>query len=656
MRIPRLRPSLALLILLFALLPALAAPVAEELTLFHVGDQESWLISAQGNRYDTPDDPISFYGGAARLSALLQQQRTAALAAGRAVLVLNAGDSFLPGPRLTASLKHLAQAAPGGGQDFYDAIVLRRLGFTAVCFGNHEFDLGPDVTAQFVAVAGTPYLSANLDFSGHAALQALVAEGRIAKTLIVDTPKGNRIAVIGATTPRLPDISSPGAVTVRDRDPAADEDTKLLALAPLLQAEIDRARSAGASVVVLLSHLQGYRNELKLVPKLSGLDVFVSGGGHELMTSPGMATILDEPAMIRGYPQVVALEDGSRVLGVTGNFGNRYIGELQLSLDAQGRVRRDADGVPLTGTGSRMHRVSGNPADADHVLPDPVIEAGVVQPVRAFIAALSEQKIATTPVELNGVRGSAAESGAQAQYGVRNSETNLGNLVADAGRFAAGTDLAIQNGGGIRTSIRAGEVSAGDVFNVLPFTNLIVQFRGLDAGQLRILMEHALANASPDGAASGRFAQVSGLRIVYDSRRPPLQLDADGRPAGGGRILSMTLDDGTQLVEDGIVRTGVRPLSLATIDFTARGGDGYPFARLGLTPEPLVHTIHYQEALLDYLSQPADKGGLGGVIDTRRYGPVDPQAGGGRLIDRALLKPVSGLPGRVSVGRREAAV
>ena len=194
------------------------------------------------------------------------------------------------------------------------------------------------------------------------------------------------------------------------------------------------------------------------------------------------------------------------------------------------------------------------------------------------------------------------------------------------------------------------------MFNVLPFTNLIVQFRGLDAGQLRILMEHALANASPDGAASGRFAQVSGLRIVYDSRRPPLQLDADGRPAGGGRILSMTLDDGTQLVEDGIVRTGVRPLSLATIDFTARGGDGYPFARLGLTPEPLVHTIHYQEALLDYLSQPADKGGLGGVIDTRRYGPVDPQAGGGRLIDRALLKPVSGLPGRVSVGRREAAV
>lgn len=116
MRIPRLRPSLALLILLFALLPALAAPVAEELTLFHVGDQESWLISAQGNRYDTSDDPISFYGGAARLSALLQQQRTAALAAGRAVLVLNAGDSFLPGPRLTASLKHLAQAAPGAGR------------------------------------------------------------------------------------------------------------------------------------------------------------------------------------------------------------------------------------------------------------------------------------------------------------------------------------------------------------------------------------------------------------------------------------------------------------------------------------------------------------------------------------------------------------
>lgn len=629
------RPLFVLLLCLW-LLPGHAAPVAEELTLLHVGDQESWLVSAQGNRYDLSDDPLSFYGGAARLASLLQRQRVAALAAGRAVLVLNAGDSFLPGPRLTASFQQLGGTAPGGGQDFYDAIVLRRLGFTAVCFGNHEFDLGPEVAAQFVAAAETPYLSANLDFSAHAPLQALVAQGRIAPARIVDTPKGNRVAVIGATTPRLPNISSPGAVTVRGYDPAASEDANLLAMVPRLQAAIDRARADGATAVVLLSHLQGFRNELKLVPKLRGVDVFVSGGGHELMSSPGSPTILDEPPAIRGYPQRLRLDDGSGVLGVTANFGNRYLGELQLSLAADGRVRRDADGMPLTGEGSRMHRVSGNPADADAVAPDPVIDAEVVQPLRQWLAALGRQIVATTAFRLEGSRGTAAQGDAPAQYGVRNSETNLGNLVADAVRFVAGTDVAIQNGGGIRASIRAGDVSAGDVFDVLPFTNLIVQVRGLNAGSLRTLIEHGLSAASPDGVASGRFVQVSGLRIVWDSRRPPLVTDAEGRASGGGRILSMTLDDGTKLVEDGVVIASARRLSLATIDFTARGGDGYPFARLGLTAEPLVRTIHYQEALLEYLRTPASAGGLGGVIDARRYGPVDPHTGSGRLVDRAL--------------------
>lgn len=658
----RWRCRLALAVSLALAWPAYAVPTAEDITLFHVGDQESWLISAQGNLYDAPSDALSYYGGAARLATLMQNERSEALAAGRSVLAVNAGDAFLPGPRLTASFANLANAAPGGGQDFYDAIVLRQLGFDSVTFGNHEFDLGSSVTAQFVAAANTPYLSANLDFSGNAALQALVDQQKIAPSLIVETSKGNKIAIVGATTPLLPTISSPDGVSVKNLDPAADADSNLLAMVPLLQAQIDQARADGATAVVLVSHLQNYQNELKLVPKLSGLDVFVSGGGHELMSDPGEPTIRGELPVIDGYPQVVTLDDGSKVLGVTSNFGNRYLGELNLSLDDQGRVVRDAAGVPVVGDGSGMLRVSGNPADPDFVAPDPVIDAQVVTPVREYIAALNQQIIGHSDMVLDGTRGSAPTAAAAIQFGVRNSETNLGDLVADAVRFTAKTDIAIQNGGGIRASINAGDVSVGDTFNVLPFTNLVVQLKDLSAEQVWKLMEYSLATASPDGAANGRFAQVSGMSIVYDTRRDALVLDADGNAVSGGRILSITLDDGTRLVENGVVNASARRVSLGTIDFTANGGDGYPFALLGLKPEALVDTLLYQEALLNYITAATADGGLGGVISADRYGVANPYDREGRLVDLAVAVPAPSalwlLPfGLLAgyVGRRRAA-
>lgn len=143
---------------------SLSAVQAETLTILHLGDQESWLISAQGNLRDDAGQAISFYGGVDRLATVVANRKAAAPGT---VLTLNAGDSFLPGPRLTASFVNLTNAHPDGGQDFYDAIANRLIGVDATTFGNHEFDLdntGP-VAARFAEVSGTTYLSVNLDFS-----------------------------------------------------------------------------------------------------------------------------------------------------------------------------------------------------------------------------------------------------------------------------------------------------------------------------------------------------------------------------------------------------------------------------------------------------------------------------------------------------------
>jgi 5'-nucleotidase / UDP-sugar diphosphatase len=619
----RRRAGFALAALPLALALAFGPAQAEKLTILHVGDQESWLLSAQGNLRDNTTQMISFYGGIDRLASVMFNAETAAEAAGHTVLKLNAGDAFLPGPRWNASKINLATAFSDGGQDYYDAIAMRRIGFDAAVFGNHEFDEGAGTAARFAQVSGTTYLSSNLNFNATPAFQSLAAAGRVAPYTIVTTSAGNKVALVGATTPLLPIISQPGPVNLLNHNPAATEQQNLVSLASTIQSNVDAARAAGATSVVLMSHLQNWSNERNtVVPLLRNVDVVLSGGGHELMADAGEPLIPGTAASINGHPQFATDADGRQVALVTSNFGNRYVGELTLNLGADGRVT----GVD----GSRMLRVSGAAGDADRVAGDSFIKTAVVDPVQAYINVLNATTIGSSAVALNGERGSAGAPGSFLA-GVRNAETNLGNLVADAMRFAGAAEVGIQNGGGIRASVAAGNVTVGDTFNVLPFTNLVKRANAVTAAQLKGVMEHSVATASPSGAVNGRFAQVSGMQVTYDTNA-----------AVGSRVRGIQLDDGTWLVRDGAVVAGARTVSLATIDFTANGGDGFPFAALGVVFENSVNTVTYQEALADFIESPTGEGGLGGVISAARYGVNSPLDFEGRLIDIAIAVPEPG--------------
>jgi 5'-nucleotidase/UDP-sugar diphosphatase len=585
--------------LAFAVSATFAAPVfAEGLTLLHVGDQESWLLSAQGNLRDDMSQPVSFYGGVDRLASVIFAAESAAELAGNTVFKLNAGDAFLPGPRLNASFVNLGSAHTDGGQDFYDAIAMRHIGFDAAVFGNHEFDLGPTVAARFAEVSGTTYLSSNLNFNATPGFSSLAATGTVAPYTLLSTAGGNKVAVVGVTTPLLASISSPGAVNLTAGYSAANTEAQnLQALVPHVQLQIDAARAQGAGSVIVISHLQNAANERNvLIPGLKGVDVVLSGGGHELMADTDDALIPGDVRAITGMPQIVTGADGKGVAMVTSSYGNRYVGELNLTLD-------DTTGVVTAINGSNLYRVSGASADADAVVGDSFLKTAVVDPVKAYIGVLNATVIGQSEVSLNGLRGAASTTPGSFQAGVRNAETNLGNVVADAMRHAGGTDIAIQNGGGIRASISAGNVTVGDTFNVLPFTNLVKTAPSVNAEQLKTIMEHSVAKSSPSGAAEGRFAQVSGMRVVYDTTR-----------ASGDRVVSIVLDDGTVLVRDGEVVSGARNFSLTTIDFTANGGDGYPFAAAGIEFENAVASITYQQALQEFISDPTSEGGLGGVI------------------------------------------
>ena len=622
---------------------------AEELTVLHIGDQESWLISAQGNLRDDASQGISFYGGVDRLASVIAARKAAAPGT---VITLNAGDSFLPGPRLNASFVNLATAHPDGGQDFYDAIASRQIGFDATTFGNHEFDLdntGP-IAARFAEVSGTTYLSVNLDFNVSPELAGLAAAGVVAPSKIITTAGGKKVGIVGATTPLLPGISSPPAGIMKDWSALNTEAQNLANMIPLVQAEIDRLRNnEGVTVIVVMSHLQGAQNEINtLVPGLRGVDLVISGGGHELMSDPDDAHILSYGAPViaptfNTHPVYSTDLDGKSIPVVTGHFGNRYVGEVSFTID-------DATGLVTSLDNTRMIRVSGAAADADRVTPDATLNAAVVTPVLNYVSALNAQVIGTTATKLNGpTHASCTPAPCQYTEGVRNAETGMGNLVADAMRFAGTTDVAIQNGGGIRASLGVpGNVTLGDTFNILTFTNLVKRAPAMNATQLKDILEHAVGAASATGAANGKFAQISGMQVTYDtSKTARSTVVAD--VGTGDRIRRVVLDDGTVLIDNGVVVNPSRSFSFTTIDFTANGGDNYPFAANGVVFENNPFSITYQQALADLIATPKAAGGLqrvnaadGDEITANLYGEENAFDRYGRLIDLNVSAIVAG--------------
>jgi 5'-nucleotidase len=488
---------------------------------------------------------------------------------------------------------------------FYDSLALRSIGYDAMAIGNHEFDFGPDVFADFVAGfgrRGPQFISANLDFSDEPRLAALARTGTLAASTVV-RERGELIGVVGATTPALPSISSPRNVKVLDD------------VAGLVQGEVDRLSAAGIDKIILISHLQGLAEDRDLIPLLDGVDVAIAGGGDELLASdgallvPGDTISLDpqtgEPLR---YPLFITDATGVDVPVVTTAGDYKYVGRLVVSFDRDGQVL-SVDGV------SDPVRVSGVAPDA--VGPDPFLQATVVDPIVAYTDELARNVVAQSEVALEGRR----------DPGVRTEETNLGNLVADAllatgqqraAEFGvAPPQVALQNGGGIRNNslIPAGQLTELDTFAVAAFANFVSVVPDVPRAQFKEILENAVSRIP---AADGRFAQVAGFSFSYDPSLQAQEVDDAGTVlTPGERVRSVVLDDGTVIVEDGQVVDGPA-LSVATNDFSARGGDQYPFRGAPFT----TVGVTYQQALADYLVTD-----LGGVVTAADY----PEGGSGRI-------------------------
>ena len=464
-------------------------------------------------------------------------------ARGAYVLLMDAGDFIQGDPTVSTS-------------EGATAVELMNLaGYDVVSLGNHEFDYGYQNLKDLEADADFAIVDANVLYNGRVAFE---------DNLVFTAPDGTKIGVFGLDTPE----------TTTKAHPAKIQGVTFLAgedLYDCAQVQVDALTAEGCEYIICLGHLgiddeSAGNRSIDLLENVDGIDVFIDGHSHSTR-----ADLLDAT-------------DG------TGMVGNTMVTSTGTKLESIGVVTIDAEGVITTST-TPVADLTAEDAD-----------------VAARAAAIQKEiddeygtVFAKTEVALNGER----------EPGNRTEETNLGDLITDAlvwGAEREGTevDAAVTNGGGIRASIAAGDITKKDINTVLPFGNTlsIVQVTGAE------LLEALEASTYCTPTSIGGFPQVSGIEFTVDTTKAYDQ----------GELYPGSTYYGPKSIQRVTIETvGGEPFdanatyTIATNDFMAAGGDTYyAFAAASVNYDL---GIAMDEVVMDYITDE-----LKGTVTAEAYG------------------------------------
>ncbi|CAM5530015.1 bifunctional metallophosphatase/5'-nucleotidase [Frigidibacter albus] len=290
-----------------------------------------------------------------------------------------------------------------------------------------------------------------------------------------------------------------------------------------LAADAATLADAGVTKIIALTHV-GYVKDQEIAAAAAGIDAIVGGHSHTLLGNMEGAA--------GAYPTMVAGPDGTEVPIATAYAYSKYVGHLVLTFDDDGKLT-SAAGEPIL-------------LDAS-VIADPAMVARVAE-LGGPIEELKSRVVAETAEPIDGDRNSC-----------RAQECTMGNLVADAmlARVAEqGVTIAIANGGGLRASIDAGDVTMGEVLTVLPFQNTLSTFQAPGATVVAALEN----GVSKYEEAAGRFVQVAGLKYSFDISQP-----------AGSRVSDVMVKAG----EDWAPIEPETIYGIVTNNYVRNGGDGF---------------------------------------------------------------------------------
>lgn len=405
--------------------------------------------------------------------------------------------------------------------------LMNQMGYDAMVPGNHDFNYGYDRLIELNRMADFPILAANV----------IREDGtRDLEEYTIIEIDGIKVGIFGLTTQETKFKSNPKnteGININDPVAVAEEMVKKL-------------KEEDVKLVIALAHIgmdeESNPKTTDIAKKVQGIDIIIDGHSH---------TMLEEGEVI-----------GDTLIVQTGEY-LKNIGVVNVEL-ADGKIsKKEAklmtfeDALALKEDEEISNKISELEEENNQVL---------------------SVTIGQSNVDLVGEREV-----------VRAGESNLGNLATDAMLDITGADVALTNGGGIRASIPAGQISKGNILEVFPFGNYIVVLE-LTGEDIIKALEHGV-DTYPEPA--GKFPHVAGMTYKIDPSKE-----------AGSRIVELLIDGKPVELN--------KTYTLATNDFLAVGGDGYTM----FGDAPIVGEFEgLDEALIKYIEKI-------GVIDYQAEGRI----------------------------------
>ena len=394
------------------------------------------------------------------------------------------------------TLHGLPFATMNKGADIIE--LMKEAGYDLMVPGNHDFNYGYERLLELSKIAKTGDKSFDIISSNVTKENKTILDSNY-----IENIDGIKVGFFGLTTEETTYKTNPNnvkGIDFKDTTETAKEQVKEL-------------EDKGADVVIALAHVgtdkSSETTSEDIAREVKGIDVIIDGHSHSKFEN--------------GFNG-----ENDTLIVSTGEY-EANLGELTLTVDKNSKE--------LVNKNARLI----NNEEASKYNPDENVKSKIEEIDESQNVILS-QKVGETSTKLDGEREN-----------VRTSETNLGNLITDAMINETGAEIAITNGGGIRSSIKEGTITKGDVISVLPFGNFIVT-KKLKGSEIKDVLEHGVKDA-PE--AAGQFTHVSGVTFKFDPEKEALK-----------RVHSVKVN-GEKIDMD-------KEYLVATNDFIAAGGDGYP--------------------------------------------------------------------------------
>ena len=470
-----------------------------------------------------------------------------------------------------------------------DAVtMMNAAGYDVATIGNHEFDYGYAQLKTNLESAKFEVVCANVLQDGNPVFDAY--------TMI--NKGGVQVAFVGLETPEAQTKANPALIQGLTFL-AGDE------MYAAVQTQVDAARTAGADIVIVLTHLgvdssSEPNTSYDLYEKVTGIDFIIDGHSHTVMTKGPEGEPIQSTGTALNNIGVITIDNATKKIE-----SNELI-PIWHTEEVDGKEVPVYDYTKSDETVANAAKAIIDPIDADY-----------------------DQKFAESAVDLNGAKAP----------GNRTEETNLGDLITDAMMWAIktkapGVDMnnavAITNGGGIRAAIAKGDITKKDVNTVLPFGNTlaVVYVKGSE------LLEALEVSTYCTPKSLGGFPQFAGMEVElntaceYDANDTTYPGSTYFGPKSINRITIKTVN-GKAFDKDATY-------AVITNNFLAAGGDTYYAFAAAQTQ--FDTGLPLDEILMEYITVE-----LNGVVTDKYAAPQ------GRLTI-VNNPPVPGQPGSPATG------